>query len=81
MDYVAEYLYFIIDPKDTNYVNRIIEGYDYLGVMTTIDRHTGLTVIRTTEGTKGLARTVLESLPELRSIIETKEEYEKILGQ
>ena len=28
------YVYFHIDPKHTNFINRIIEGYEYLGVMT-----------------------------------------------
>jgi len=31
------YVYFHIDPTHTNFINRIIEGYEYLGVMTSID--------------------------------------------
>ena len=31
------YVYFHIDPKHTNFINRIIEGYEYLGVMTSVD--------------------------------------------
>ena len=31
------YVYFHLEPKHTNYINRIIEGYEYLGVMTSID--------------------------------------------
>ena len=27
------YVYFKISPNHTNYVNRILEGYEYLGVM------------------------------------------------
>ena len=30
------YVYFHIDPKHTNFINRIIEGYEYLGVMTSV---------------------------------------------
>lgn len=79
MDFVPEYLYFVIDPKDTNYVNRILEGYEYVGVMTTIDRHTGLTVVRSTEGTRSLAREILQSLPELVQILETEAEVKQLL--
>ena len=31
------YVYFHIDPTHTNFINRIIEGYEYLGVMTSVD--------------------------------------------
>lgn len=58
----SSHLYFVIDPKQTNYVNRIIEGYEYLGVMTTLNRDTGLTMIRSTADTKELAKALLESL-------------------
>ena len=36
------YVYFKISPNHTNYVNRILEGYEYLGVMTTVNRAEGL---------------------------------------
>ena len=56
------YLYFHIDPKHTNYVNRILEGYEYVGVMTTVNTE-GLCMVRTTESTRELAKQILESLP------------------
>lgn len=55
----TDYLFFYIEPKDTNYINRILEGYEYLGVMTTLDDQSGLTMLRTTEGTRKLAKKVL----------------------
>lgn len=30
-------VYIEIAPSDVNYVNRILEGYEYLGVLTTIN--------------------------------------------
>lgn len=30
-------VYIEIAPGDVNYVNRIMEGYEYLGILTTID--------------------------------------------
>lgn len=62
------YVYFSLDPKDTNYINRIIEGYEYVGVMSTVDREKGLAVIRCTEDTKHLAIEILRSLPEVKEI-------------
>jgi len=56
------YVYFKISPTQTNYVNRILEGYEYLGVMTTLQRAEGLCMVRSTPDTAPLVRQVLESL-------------------
>lgn len=58
-----EYVYFRIEPTKTNYVNRILEGYEYLGVMTTLDGPTGLCMVRSTSDTAPLVKDVLRSLP------------------
>lgn len=57
-----EYVYFRLDPSQTNYINRIIEGYEYLGVMTTVDREQGIAMVRSTAGTRDMVIEVLESL-------------------
>lgn len=56
------YLFFYINPSDTNTINRILEGYEYVGVMTSVTKQ-GLTVIRSTEGTRNVALDILKSLP------------------
>ncbi|WP_251443367.1 DUF4911 domain-containing protein [Veillonella intestinalis] len=56
------YVYFKISPTHTNYVNRILEGYEYLGVMTTLQRAEGLCMVRSTFDTAPLVRQVLGSL-------------------
>ena len=56
------YLYFHIDPKHTNYVNRILEGYEYVCVMTTVDT-AGRCMLRCTPDTRELAIDILSSLP------------------
>ena len=61
------YVYFRIDPKYTNYVNRILEGYEYVGVMTTIDKD-GLCVVRCTPSTRPLAIEILSSLVEVQLV-------------
>ena len=58
------YLYFHIDPKHTKYVNRILEGYEYVGVMTSVDK-TGRCMVRSTPDTRSLAIDILSRLPEV----------------
>ena len=60
--YNPQYVYFQIDRTHTNYVNRILEGYEYVGVMTTVNAE-GLCMVRTTESTRALAVQILQSLP------------------
>lgn len=55
-------VYFYMPPRDTNYVNRILEGYEYLGVMTTLDPKSGLTMIRSTADTAPIVKALLLSL-------------------
>lgn len=60
--YDPQHVYFQIERQHTNYVNRILEGYEYVGVMTTVNAD-GLCMVRTTESTRELARQILQSLP------------------
>ncbi len=55
-------VYFYMPPRDTNYVNRVLEGYEYLGVMTTINPKSGLTMIRSTADTAPVVKALLLSL-------------------
>lgn len=52
-----------IEPKNITYVSRIMEGYEYLGVVTTIDRTEGVLLIRSTPDMCSEAQAVLRSLP------------------
>ena len=61
------YVYFHIDSTHTNFINRIIEGYEYLGVMTSVDR-SGRCMLRCTPSTKPLAIEVLSSLSDYVTI-------------
>lgn len=55
------YLHFYIDPKNVNFINRILEGYEYVGVMTSVDNR-GHQMIRCTPDTRDLAINILRSL-------------------
>ena len=61
------YVFFHLEPKHTNYINRIIEGYEYLGVMTSIDVN-GRCMLRCTPSTRPLAIEVLTSLSDYVTI-------------
>ena len=70
--YDPQYVYFQIDRSQTPYVNRILEGYEYVGVMTTVNTE-GLCMIRTTESTRELAKEILQSLPVSVTLLDTIE--------
>lgn len=63
------YLHFYIDPKDVNFINRILEGYEYVGVMTSVDNR-GHQMIRCTPDTRDLAIDILKSLGDIVIAIE-----------
>lgn len=50
------------DPKDINYINRIMEGHEYLGLVTTKSREKGQLVIRSTPDTYSEAIKILENI-------------------
>ena len=70
--YDPQHVYLQIDRSQTNYVNRILEGYEYVGVMTTVNA-VGVCMIRTTESTRELAKQILQSLPVSVTLLDTIE--------
>ena len=68
-------LYIEVPPHMVNYINRIIEGYEYLGVLTTINAKRATCVVHTTKDTKEIAIAVLKSLTEIPiAILKNKED-------
>ena len=51
-----------VNKEDINYINRIMEGYEYLGVVSTIDKKEGIIVIRTTTDMYDEDQVILENL-------------------
>lgn len=45
-------VYIEINPHEVNYVNRILEGYEYLGILTTIDPRRAVCCIHSTADTR-----------------------------
>ena len=68
-------LYIEVPPHMVNYINRIIEGYEYLGVLTTTNAKRATCVVHTTKDTKEIAIAVLKSLTEIPiAILKNKED-------
>ena len=38
-----------VNPADISFVNWIIEGYEHIGVVSTLDRENGIIIIRSTK--------------------------------
>ncbi len=55
-------VYIESDPHDVNYVNRILESYEYLGVLTTLDTRRAVCCIHSTADTKNEVREILSGL-------------------
>lgn len=52
-----------VEPRNITYISRIMEGYEYFGVVTTLNRSEGLLLIRSTIDTRKEVLAVLETLP------------------
>jgi hypothetical protein len=52
-----------MDSKYINYINRIMEGYEYLGVVTTVKDAHNVIRIRTTPDTYREVQEILANLP------------------
>lgn len=55
-------VYIEIDPSDVNYINRIIEGYEYLGILTTLDPKRATCRINSTGDTRDMVIDILTHL-------------------
>ncbi|MDT8901051.1 DUF4911 domain-containing protein [Anaeroselena agilis] len=66
-------IYIRVEPRDVNFVNRIMEGHEYLGVVTTVDKARGILAVRATTDTAAAARAILGRLPVLVEFLEKPE--------
>ena len=60
---MCEEIFIKIDMKHINYINRIIEGYEYLGVVTTVKDMKDVLRIRVTPDTYSEVQEILANLP------------------
>lgn len=68
-------VYIEIPPEAVNYINRIIEGYEYLGILTTLDPKRATCQINSTADTRDIVIDVLTHLTDVNvKILESREE-------
>ncbi len=71
-------VYIEIPPEAVNYINRIIEGYEYLGILTTLDPKRATCQINSTADTKDIVIDVLTHLTDVDvKILGSREEAVK----
>lgn len=56
-------IYLKIPRKEITYLNKILEGYDHLGVVSTIDPREGLVMVHHTPDTREEVRRILQNMP------------------
>lgn len=68
-------VYIEIPPEAVNYINRIIEGYEYLGILTTLDPKRATCQINSTADTRDIVIDVLTHLTDVYvKILRSREE-------
>lgn len=71
-------VYIEIPPEAVNYINRIIEGYEYLGILTTLDPKRATCQINSTADTRDIVIDVLTHLTDVDvKILGSREEVVK----
>ena len=71
-------VYIEIPPEAVNYINRIIEGYEYLGILTTLDQKRATCQINSTADTRDIVIDVLTHLTDVDvKILGSREEAMK----
>lgn len=71
-------VYIEIPPEAVNYINRIIESYEYLGILTTLDPKRATCQINSTADTRNIVIDVLTHLTDVDvKILGSREEAVK----
>lgn len=71
-------VYIEIPPEAVNYINRIIEGYEYLGILTTLDPKRATCQINSTADTRDIVIDILTHLTDVDvKILGSREEAVK----
>lgn len=71
-------VYIEIPPEAVNYINRIIEGYEYLGILTALDPKRATCQINSTADTRDIVIDVLTHLTDVDvKILGSREEAVK----
>ena len=58
-----DWVYFQLEPSEMTFLTRVLEGYEYLGVVTALNGKVGTGFVRTVPDTQNLTTEILETLP------------------
>lgn len=58
-----DWVYFKVPPAEMTIITRIMEGYEYIGVVTALDGKQGIGYVRTTTDTAPMAKEILDRIP------------------
>ena len=72
---MSDMIFLNIEPRYIDLLTRIIEAYDHLGIVSTLDRRKGLVVIRGTEDTCQELHAILPTLPFKVNLLPDQEQY------
>lgn len=72
--YSRDWVYFQIEPSNMTYVTRIMEGFEYVGVVTALDGKKGTGYVRTTPDTAPMAKDILQHMPFEVTILDWEED-------
>lgn len=67
------YVYIKVEPTKIGFVGWIFEGYEYLGIVSTIDRNQGLIAVRSTKDTRTAVKSIIDHLPFAHEMVEKLE--------
>lgn len=59
----ADNIYLKVDPPNIDMISKIIEAYEHLGIVSTLDSRQGLLVVRCTVDTREDILQILATLP------------------
>ena len=68
-----------VKKEEIVYIDRIIEGYGHLGLVTTVDGKKGLVFVQVTYGTKGEILEILANFPKEIKVL-TDQEAQELLA-
>ena len=60
---IKEEIFAQVDPKNIDLLRQLIENYDNLGIVSTLDQYKGEVIIRVTPDTYGEVKDILQNLP------------------
>lgn len=76
----SDWVYFQVAPTDMTMITRIMEGFEYVGVVTALDGKAGIGYVRTTIDTAPLAKDILLDIPVGAKILDfTSETIQKYI--